>query len=244
MPLVSIITVCRNEIAKIQRTADSVRAQTFRDFEWIVKDGGSTDGTVDLLQTYRAEMRHFISAPDDGIFAAMNEAAAMAEGKWLLFLNGGDALPGADVLQAMRPYLLEVDDAHILVGGDRKILPDGTLTDENWPPVQLGMDHFYLRTINHQAAFIGASVFRQWGPYRTDLVFADYDFFARCVLRGVPIKPVPVLTSLFDLSGLSAKLNGSAIMKQEWKRVRRMYPLTYRARRFMQRLCRKISKKY
>ncbi|OYZ59116.1 MAG: hypothetical protein B7Y21_00075 [Hydrogenophilales bacterium 16-61-112] len=89
MPLVTLITVVRNDSEGLRRTLDSVAAQTFRDFQFVMVDGVSTDGTIDLIrQAPRVDT--WISEPDEGIYHAMNKGVALADGEWLLFMNAGD----------------------------------------------------------------------------------------------------------------------------------------------------------
>ncbi len=228
---VSIVTVCRNEVAGIRKTAESVAGQTCRDFEWIVKDGGSTDGTREILEEYRGAMRHFESGPDAGVFDAMNQAARQAQGDWLLFLNGGDALAEPASLENMRPYL-SGNGEEVVSGSHWCVWPDGRSPRRKSLDGILGRDHFYRRTINHQSAFIGRKVFNRFGPYDESFsIFADYDFFVRAVLGGVVVRCAPILVAAYDMGGMSAVLKGSAVMKREMRRIRGRYPWTYRLRR-------------
>ena len=91
-PKVSFVTVNRNQATGLAKTLDSVRAQTFRDFEHIVIDGGSTDGSADLLRVRADGLAYWVSEPDNGIYNAMNKGLQRASGRWVLFLNGGDRL--------------------------------------------------------------------------------------------------------------------------------------------------------
>ena len=88
-PALTIITVCRNE-PNIERTCESIVSQTWQDFEWIVVDGASTDGTLDILEKYKDRIDVFVSEPDTGIFNAMNKGIRLAHGEFLNFMNGGD----------------------------------------------------------------------------------------------------------------------------------------------------------
>ena len=86
----SIITICKNERDTIQNTCESIISQQFKNFEWIVIDGESNDGTVGYLSNFKHIMTHFISEKDDGIYHAMNKGIELSSGKYVLFLNGGD----------------------------------------------------------------------------------------------------------------------------------------------------------
>jgi len=94
----SIITVTYNNLAGLQTTRASMRAQLCHDFEWIVMDGGSTDGTRDALAAWQHEIAACVSERDNGPYDAMNKGLALARGEYVLFINAGDALAGPDVL--------------------------------------------------------------------------------------------------------------------------------------------------
>jgi len=94
----SVITICYNE-KNIRKTCESIVGQSWQDFEWIVVDGGSTDGTLDVLNEYRDRIDVLISEPDNGIYNAMNKGIARARGEWLNFMNGGDAFCDKTVLE-------------------------------------------------------------------------------------------------------------------------------------------------
>ena len=85
----SIITICYNE-PNIEKTCESIINQTWQDFEWIVIDGGSTDGTLEILNKYKTRINKLISEPDKGIYNALNKGIKFAKGEWLNFMNGGD----------------------------------------------------------------------------------------------------------------------------------------------------------
>lgn len=97
-PFLSIVTVCRNGAATIEATAKSITAQTFGDYEWIVIEGVSTDGTLAKLEPYRARIAHLISEPDHGIYDAMNKGLRLVSGRYVHFLNSDDRFVDNDVL--------------------------------------------------------------------------------------------------------------------------------------------------
>ena len=232
MPTLSIITVCRNEAACIRKTAESVAGQSCQDFEWIVQDGGSTDGTLDILGEYRTRMARFRSGPDDGIYDAMNMAAALATGSYLLFLNGGDALADSQVVGDMLSYG-SPEGNDILVGDCLCLWRDGR------PPRRkshawLDMHSLYRWAINHQSAFIGRDVFARFGPYDTSFRIAgDRDFFVRAMLGGAVFRSIPRLVAEYDMEGMSARSKHDHSMQLELKRIRRRYTLGYRIRRML-----------
>ena len=100
----SIITVCLNDRIGFDRTAKSIALQSDQDFEWIVVDGNSTDGTADLFEGYSDRINHLISEPDDGIYDAMNKGIVLASGKYCLFLNAGDTLYDLKVIATPKAF--------------------------------------------------------------------------------------------------------------------------------------------
>jgi len=99
MNKVSVITICYNNRSGLQRTMDSVASQTYRNIEYIVIDGGSTDGSVDLCKSRANEIDVFVSEPDKGIYDAMNKGIERASGEWIICMNSGDEFYTTDVLQ-------------------------------------------------------------------------------------------------------------------------------------------------
>jgi len=97
-PLVSIITINLNDAAGLERTAQSVTAQTCTDFEWLIIDGGSTDRSIDVIRAFRAHLAGWSSEPDRGVYDAMNRGLGSARGKHVIFMNGGDRFADAHAL--------------------------------------------------------------------------------------------------------------------------------------------------
>src|SRR5512147_620337 len=100
-PRVSIITVVRNDHAGLAITMDSVAAQDYADREYVIVDGASTDGTVEVIRRRAAEVTRWISEPDSGIYQAMNKGVRAAAGEYVCFMNAGDRFASADTLAAM-----------------------------------------------------------------------------------------------------------------------------------------------
>ena len=103
-PKVSVITIGRNNREGYARTLDSVASQTDADFEFIVIDGASTDGSVDLLRQYAPYITHLVSETDRGIYNAMNKGIALARGEYCNFMNSGDVFHAPDVLSRVIPH--------------------------------------------------------------------------------------------------------------------------------------------
>lgn len=178
----SIITVCYNNREGLRQTAESVRIQTFKDYEFIVIDGGSTDGSAELLDEYSSIISYGISEKDNGIYNAMNKGVAYATGKYCLFLNSGDWFTDKDVLQRI---FSQRHDEDILYGDIIRTL--GRKKKIVRYPNHLTFEHFYSRSavIHHQAAFIKRALFEKFGLYREDLYLnADWQFFFKSIALG------------------------------------------------------------
>ena len=108
-PLVSIITINRNNLVGLRRTIASVLSQTWKEFEYIVIDGDSSDGSDEFIRTKDSLIDKWISEPDTGIYNAMNKGIKMASGEYLLFLNSGDELYSSNILEQNKDDIKEVD---------------------------------------------------------------------------------------------------------------------------------------
>lgn len=150
-PLFSIITINRNNAEGLQKTIDSVINQTYPNFEYIIIDGGSDDGSFEIIQNNQSELAYWISEPDKGIYHAMNKGIQQATGEYCLFLNSGDWLVEG-ILQTIQEYLKNTT-ALILYGNlylAYSIKEFKTLCY----PTSLDMRYFFKSTIGHQSTFI------------------------------------------------------------------------------------------
>ena len=201
-PLISIITVCYNEAAAIEKTCQSIAAQSYSHIEWIVMDGGSKDGTVEILERYRSRMAHFVSEKDNSIYHAMNKGIRCATGDYLLFLNGGDALDNPSILQDIFGGTPVTGD--ILYGDIR--LADGTL-HKSMQNVTTIDYRFFVRpqSLNHQATFIKRRLFETYGLYDETMRYAaDYEWFLRVFAKPhVSWRNLHRTISVFDPGGMS-----------------------------------------
>jgi hypothetical protein len=127
-PRISIITATFNAAAQLPYTIHSMREQTSRDFEWIVVDGDSTDGTRALLHENEDLISRWISEPDQGIYDAFNKGCALARGEWLLFLGAGDELSSRDTLSECKNMLEAVPQATVLAYGRLTLIGPDTRT--------------------------------------------------------------------------------------------------------------------
>lgn len=179
-PLFTIITVTLNHLSGLKQTWQSLKEQECRDFEWIVVDGGSTDGTVEFLRTVDFPLFFWISEKDNGLYDAMNKGIEMSQGVYLLFLNAGDMLASAAVLQQLKTLIHHKKYPDFLFGDAYQQMSDGTLQYKKALPLKL---LWYGMFTYHQAmVFKRDKVFCR---YDVSLEYAaDYQFvceFIRCV---------------------------------------------------------------
>ena len=200
----SIITINYNNFEGLHKTLDSVVAQTSKDFEWIVIDGGSTDGSRELIEQYQHNMSYWCSEPDKGIYHAMNKGIAKANGEYLQFLNSGDFLESETVVESIIPYLQDSDIYlanmyHSSRLGTPSVSPDSLLT-------QNILHTLVFKGIMHPASYIRKDCFERYGAYREDFkIISDWWFFLQSiVLNSATVKYIPVVSVVFDESGISS----------------------------------------
>ena len=165
----SIITVNLNNRDGLQKTIDSVVSQTFKDFEWIIIDGGSTDGSKELIEQYADHFTYWVSEPDKGIYNAMNKGIKVARGEYLQFLNSGDWLWKSNVLQSLCDAAQNED----IIYGDC-VEADGT---RSVFPSKIDTQFLYGCTINHQSTWIKSLLIKDEGYDENYRVASDWKFF-------------------------------------------------------------------
>ena len=115
-PLISIVTVCFNAVNNIEETILSVISQSYENIEYIIIDGGSTDGTVDIIKKYESKIHYWISEPDQGVYDAMNKGINRATGKWINFMNAGDTFYYQNTLELCANLLNKERNIDVLYG--------------------------------------------------------------------------------------------------------------------------------
>ncbi len=196
-PLFTIVTVSFNCVSLIEQTMDSVIRQSFKDWEYIVIDGGSTDGTANLIRSNASSLSFWCSEPDGGIYEGMNKGIARAHGKWILFLNAGDTLADERTLEQVAPYAQE-NAADVLYG-------DILISRNGKPFLKVAEEprNKHRMYFCHQAAFTRTSLLRAQ-PFDTRFRFsADLYSFKSLYLSGHIFRHVPVTVAHYDTNGVS-----------------------------------------
>ncbi|WP_051957624.1 glycosyltransferase family 2 protein [Altibacter lentus] len=216
MTALSIITVNYNNVTGLQRTIESVVAQQCSGIEFIVIDGGSTDGSVALLEKHSEHITYWVSEPDAGVYHAMNKGIAKATAAYVLFLNSGDHFYHDKVLQEALPFLTETD----LIAFDIQV--KGETTDYvKAHPDHLQFSYLYHKTLAHQSVFIKRELLEAVGGYDTSLaIAADWKFFLDALVRKqCSYTAVHSILSVYYLDGMSATAKGTNLRKQERRKV-------------------------
>lgn len=196
----SIITVNLNNKDGLQKTIDSVINQTCQDFEWLIIDGGSTDGSKELIEKYSVHINYWVSEPDDGIYSAMNKGIYASKGEYLLFLNSGDMFYNNRVLQHASKYLKDKD---LYIGREKRSdsIVDIDISDRYQILYTLCTTFF-----PHQSTFIKRSLFSKYGLFNSNRkIVSDWEFFLNLILKGDPsIKKIPFIVTIFNNQGISS----------------------------------------
>lgn len=200
-------------------TINSVLDQTYRNFEIIVKDGGSTDNSLNLLP--KNEEIILIKEYDSGIYDAMNQALKHCNGKYILFLNTGDVLYSGDIFEKLAPYCLK-ERAAYLVYTDYFLLQYNSIV---YSPSKLSDFFLYRTMLCHQACFLQGEAYKQYGNFDTLFkIEADYDLLARYVIqKKITHEYVPIVSTKYMGGGFSSKPQNQKIAKKEVIRIRRNY---------------------
>jgi len=216
---VSIITVCLNAADALAVTCESILNQRYTSFEWIVIDGASTDGSLRLLEQCKERISHLVSEPDKGIYDAMNKGVGLAKGDYLLFLNAGDELAGADVLGALHG----VPEAEIIYGDIKVVSCDASSVLKT--PKELPEGFLLRNMMPHQSTFIKRELFEKYGAYDTSFkIAADYEFFVRTLhVHRVSSSYCEEVISVFHTGGVSNDPKWKSVRKLENHRIRKKY---------------------
>lgn len=175
----SIITINYNNCEGLRRTIESVVNQTCQDFEYIIIDGGSTDGSVEVIKEFADRIDYWVSEPDKGIYNAMNKGILQAHGEYLNFMNSGDCFYDSRVLQ----NILSFCKNDIFVGRVCSINEKNEIIRFNIEARQMTMFHFFLTTLPHQGCFIKRELFKEQ-LYDEELkIVSDWKFFMESIVR-------------------------------------------------------------
>jgi len=195
-PLISIITAVYNGSSTIEETIKSVSAQNYKNYEYIIIDGGSTDGTLDILKKHNGEIDYWVSEPDKGVYDAFNKGIDLARGEWLYFLGADDRLFDDSVLGKFftKPIDSEFLYGNVFWGEDGEIVPGKFFPTK-----------FYHQNICQQAIFYHKKLFERLGKF--DLKYrlvADWVFNMKAFgLKSTRPVYFDTIIAVYSLDGMS-----------------------------------------
>ncbi|WP_321437515.1 glycosyltransferase family 2 protein [uncultured Bacteroides sp.] len=209
----TIITINYNNRDGLERTIESVISQNFSDYEYLIIDGGSNDGSVDIIKKFSNQISYWVSEPDNGIYNAMNKGIQKARGEYLNFMNSGDVFYNFDTLKSIVKIGMNSD----IVLGDtyenkyKKIYP---LRSND--PQELSLLDLYFYGINHQAAFIKKSLFSNTYYDENLKICGDWYFFvSKLVFENGSIQIVNNPVVIYDMGGISTNSSTECIKEKK-----------------------------
>ena len=228
--LITIIIATRNAAATLPRCLDSIRAQTWRDFEVLVMDGGSTDGTVEVLRGGADIVTLWRSAPDKGVFDAWNKALAHARGEWICFLGADDRLWDPGALERLVPYVRQaMPEFRVVYSKMRQVdAMDHVLQElgRPWPEARR-MFRRYAAGVPHPGLMHHRSLFERHGRFDERFRFAgDFEFLLR-ELKHRDALFVPAVSVAMGHGGLTTRPENFSAMLAETRRAMGMHGLRH-----------------
>jgi len=214
-PFISVITVVFNAAASLEKTIQSVIGQRQADFEYVIIDGGSTDGTLQVIRRFESSLALWLSEPDEGIYDAMNKGIRASRGGWLIFLNAGDTFIDNQSLQRLT-HIAQNGEFDLIYGDAMMVHIDGT---EARMDMQDTLPFLLRNMICHQSILYRRECFEQKGYFDTSYrIAADFEHLLRLKWSGAKITKLDAVISRYQLDGLSAKQeNISKIWKERMK---------------------------
>ena len=212
--IVSVVTICFNAADIIEGTIKSVISQSYPNVEYIIVDGGSTDGTIDIIRKYEDKIASWVSEKDNGIYDAMNKGIRKASGKWLNFMNAGDSFCSGTVIEDI---ISKIDEDTIIAYGNTILkydLGERLATPSPIEGIIKGM------VFGHQATFIDSQYHKSHLYDTTFRSSGDYNFFYQSYFAGVKFQYIPVNVARYEAQGGMSSSSGSwVIVAQENARI-------------------------
>ncbi len=197
----SIITINYNNIEGLKRTINSVISQTYKNFEYIVIDGGSTDGSKELIEKYQDHLAFWCSEPDKGVYNAMNKGIDHAKGEYINFMNSGDSFYDKNTLTDISKEDMVTD---VLYGDWIRVYSDHE--EFRKAPTKADLAFFYDRNICHQAMFIKREAHLNNKYDERFKIYADWALWQQLALKDYSFQYIPQTICKFEaITGISEK---------------------------------------
>lgn len=207
MATISVVTINLNNVEGLKKTFDSLSNQSSQDFEYIVIDGNSTDGSIELATEFSSIINILSCAKDSGISEAFNRGIALATGSYILMLNSGDQLYSFDIIERLISIVRSTDKQQILFGG--------VFNEQNKIPI----DPFSItekELIPHQGSLVPRSLYQKYGGYSVGFrIRMDLEFFLRLKTFGVVFSPIDLTVARYSADGVSARKESREVFYRE-----------------------------
>lgn len=235
----SIITINYNNAAGLKKTLDSVASQMYTDFEHIIVDGASTDGSVDIIREYEntlafrlsplASRLKWLSEPDTGIYNAMNKGIRLAKCEYTLMLNSGDYLVDEHVIEKVLPLF---DGTDIIQGNTIEDINDKKYRNRGYGKSDVDFFDVMKGYFLHQASFCRRDLFDRYGMFDESYrIIGDTKFFMMCLGKeNASFKYIDIDIANYDTTGISAETHG------QWAERRRVEYQRMRSELYSKRL--------
>lgn len=225
MPKLSIITINYNNLDGLKKTIESVSSQTCKEFEYLIIDGGSTDGSVAYIESKSDAIDYWISEPDKGIYNAMNKGIELATGEYILFINSGDHLFSNKVVKSAEKYLQSYDVIYF----NLQIISEDKRFKIHSLPDKLKFSDFFIDSWPHPSTFTKRELFDKVGLYDENLkIFSDWKFMILALFKyQCSYLKVDEILSTFYLGGVSSQTDLFGERNQVLKEFFNGYVLDY-----------------
>lgn len=216
-PFISIITAVRNNGNTLEKTIKSIISQTYKNLEYIVIDGASTDGTLDIIRQYEDQISYWISEPDVGIYDALNKGIKKATGDWLYFIGADDVLDSPNVIDSIFSNQL-LDDFDIIYG-------DVMIGSRRLAKGVFGEILKLKNTIQHQGTFYNRRVFQDFLYQPIFLCSSDYELNLKLYLQGAKHLKLDKIVARCGNQGISNQGNIKNYLEENWARSHYLNPI-------------------
>ena len=213
---ISVITINYNNCDGLRKTIESVVNQTYKSVEYIIIDGGSTDGSLEAIKEYADKIGYWVSEADNGCYHAMNKGIKVATGEYVIFMNSGDYFYSNEIIADF----VATNPTEDVLCGDMFL----SLGCVNVVPEKLTFRYLFEGNLPHQACFIKTAVQKQY-PYNENLkIVSDWEFFLKTlILNNGSYRKINKIISFFDFNGISSS-NQELHLKERNFIIQNLFP--------------------
>ena len=228
-PLISVIIAVYNGSGTLTRCLESIVSQTYKNWELVLIDGGSNDGTQEIVKKFEKRIKFWVSEPDNGVYHAWNKALKHTCGDWICFLGTDDYFMGEDVLEKIVPLLKRsYPEYRVVYGQVAQVGKEGQLIRTLGAPWSKASRTIHLNmSLPHTGSFHHSSLFHEHGQFDESFkVAGDYEFLLRELLRRDAVFAEGITVVAMQIGGLSGSLESSLKTLNEVRRARKLHGIS------------------